>query len=72
MIIILSCLNTPGLIWRLRFIPETSFPGPTYLGIFFLRLETCSRFYISTDFSDFYMDKQYFDIGFLTNSQLDL
>jgi hypothetical protein len=35
MIIILSCLNTPGLIWRLRFTLETAFPGPTYLRHYF-------------------------------------
>jgi hypothetical protein len=35
MIIILSCLNTPGLLWRLRFSLETSFPGPTYLNQYF-------------------------------------
>ena len=34
-IIILSCLNTPGLIWRLRFILETAFPGPMYLKHYF-------------------------------------
>jgi hypothetical protein len=35
MIIILSCLNIPGLIWRLRFILEIVFPGPTYLRHYF-------------------------------------
>lgn len=34
-IIILSCLNTPGLIWKLRFTLETAFPGPTYLNHYF-------------------------------------
>lgn len=35
MIIILSCLNTPGLLWRLRFFLETAFLGPVYLKHYF-------------------------------------
>ena len=34
-IIILSCLNTPGLFWRLRFFLETAFPGSAYLRHYF-------------------------------------
>jgi hypothetical protein len=34
-VIILSILNTPGLIWRTRFFIETAFPGPIYLKHYF-------------------------------------
>jgi hypothetical protein len=33
--ILLSYLHTPGQFWRLRYILETAFPGPTYLNHYF-------------------------------------
>ncbi|HSQ16081.1 MAG TPA: nucleotidyltransferase family protein, partial [Anaerolineales bacterium] len=33
--ILLSCWNTPGLLWRARFFLETAFPGPAYLRYYF-------------------------------------
>ena len=33
--ILLSCWNTPGLLWRTRFFLETAFPGPAYLRHYF-------------------------------------
>jgi hypothetical protein len=33
--IILSCFNTPGLLWRFRFFLETAFPSPSYLNHYF-------------------------------------
>jgi hypothetical protein len=35
--ILLSCLNTPGFFWRLRFFLETAFPGQSYLRYYFGR-----------------------------------
>ena len=33
--ILLSCWNTPGLLWRARFFLETAFPGSAYLRHYF-------------------------------------